>query len=62
VRNLVSHIKEKPDIEDCQEHVRKMSAPEGEEVTAGWIGTHDKEIGNLYSLQNIIRLIKSGRM
>jgi hypothetical protein len=50
-------VREKPDIEDHQEHMKKMSAPERkrEEVTAGQIGLHNREICNVYFLVDQIR-------
>jgi hypothetical protein len=33
-----------------------------EEVGVGWRRLHSEELHNLYSSQNIVRVIKSGRM
>jgi hypothetical protein len=33
-----------------------------EEVKVTWIELHDEELHNLYSLQNVIRMIKSRRV
>jgi hypothetical protein len=36
--------------------------PRGDEVTGGWKKLHNEELHELYSLPNIIRMIKSRRM
>jgi hypothetical protein len=40
--------------------LRKMFGPRREEVTAGWRKLHNEELHNLYSMPNIITMIKSG--
>jgi hypothetical protein len=42
--------------------LRKIFGPETEEVEGGWRRLHNKELHNLYTLSNIIRVIKSRRM
>jgi hypothetical protein len=42
--------------------LRRISGPKGEEVTGGWRNLHNKELNNLYSSPNIVRVIKSRRM
>jgi hypothetical protein len=39
-----------------------MNKPKRDEVTGGWRKLHNEELHNLYSLPNIIRIIKSRRM
>jgi hypothetical protein len=42
--------------------LRKMFWPKRDEVTGEWRRLHNEELHNLYSLSNIIRVIKSRRM
>jgi hypothetical protein len=42
--------------------LRRISGPKRDEIIGGWRKLHNEEIQNLYSLPNIIRLIKSRRM
>jgi hypothetical protein len=42
--------------------LRKISGPKREEVAGGWRRMNNEELHNLYSSQNIIRMIKSRRM
>jgi hypothetical protein len=39
-----------------------MFGPRRDKVTGGWRWLHKEELHNLYSLQSIIRMIKSRRM
>jgi hypothetical protein len=41
---------------------RRIFGPKREEVVGGWRRLHNEELHNLYTLQNIIREIKSRRM
>jgi hypothetical protein len=41
--------------------LRRLFGPKSNEVTGGWRKLHNEELHNLYSLQNIIRMIKSRR-
>jgi hypothetical protein len=38
--------------------LRRIFGPRREEVTGGWSKLHNEELCNLYSSQNIIRVIK----
>jgi hypothetical protein len=40
----------------------RIFGPQREEVAGGWRRLHNQEIHNLYASQNVIRVIKSGRM
>jgi hypothetical protein len=42
--------------------LRRIFGPKRDEVTGGWRKLHNEELHNLYSSQNIIRMIKSRRM
>jgi len=42
--------------------LRKIFGPKRDEVTGKWRKLHNEELYDLYSPQNIIRLIKSGKM
>jgi hypothetical protein len=42
--------------------LRRIFGPKTEEVSGGWRKLHNEELHNLYSSQNIIRMIKSRRM
>jgi hypothetical protein len=42
--------------------LRRIFGPKRDEVTGGWRKLHNKELHNLYSSRNIIRIIKSMRM
>jgi hypothetical protein len=38
--------------------LRRIFGPKGDEVTGDWRQLHNEELHNLYSLPNIIRIIK----
>jgi hypothetical protein len=42
--------------------LRRIFGPKRDEVTGDWRKLHNEELHNLYSSQNIIRMIKSRRM
>jgi hypothetical protein len=42
--------------------LRKIFGPKRDEVTGSWRKLLNEELHNLYSLQNVIRMIKSRRM
>jgi len=42
--------------------LRKVFAPKRDEVTEEWRKLHNEELNNLYSLHNIVRVVKSRRM
>jgi hypothetical protein len=42
--------------------LRRIFGPKRDEVTGGWRKLHNEKLRNLYSSQNIIRMIKSRRM
>jgi len=42
--------------------LRRIFRPKREGVVAGWIRLHNEELHNLYTLSNIIRVMKSRRM
>jgi hypothetical protein len=42
--------------------LRRIFAPKRDEVMGDWTELHNEELQNLYSLQSIIKMIKSGRM
>jgi hypothetical protein len=41
--------------------LRRIFGPKGDEVTGEWRKLHNEELNGLYSLPNIVRVIKSGR-
>jgi hypothetical protein len=42
--------------------LRRIFEPKREEVMGDWRKLHNEELHNLYSLPNIVRMIKSRRM
>jgi len=42
--------------------LRKVFGPKRDEVTGKWRKLHNKELNDLYSLPNIVRVVKSRRM
>jgi hypothetical protein len=42
--------------------LRRMFGPEKDEVTGEWRKLHNEDLNGLYSLPNIVRVIKSRRM
>jgi hypothetical protein len=42
--------------------LRRVFGPKRDEVTGEWIKLHNKELNDLYSLPNIVRVVKSRRM
>jgi hypothetical protein len=42
--------------------LRKVFGPKRDEVTGEWRKLHNEELNDLYSLPNIVRLVKSRRM
>jgi hypothetical protein len=42
--------------------VRKVFGPKRDEVTGEWRKLHNEELNSLYSLPNIVRVVKSRRM
>jgi hypothetical protein len=42
--------------------LRRVFGPRRDEVTGGWRKLHNEELNDLYSLPNIVRVVKSRRM
>ena len=42
--------------------LRKVFGPKGDEETGEWRKLHNEELNDLYSLPNIVRVVKSRRM
>ena len=42
--------------------LRRVFGPKRDEVTGEWIKLHNEELNDLYSLSNIVRVVKSRRM
>jgi hypothetical protein len=42
--------------------LRRIFGPKGDEVTGEWRKLHNEELNDLYSLPNIVRVIKSSRI
>jgi hypothetical protein len=42
--------------------LRRVFGPKRDEVTGEWKKLHNEELNNLYSLTNIVRVVKSRRM
>jgi len=42
--------------------LKKVFGPKRDEVTGEWIKLHNEELNDLYSLSNIVRVVKSRRM
>jgi hypothetical protein len=50
-------------IKSCSNRVlRKVFGPKRDEVTGEWRKLHNEELNDLYSLPNIVRVVKSRRM
>ena len=41
---------------------KRVFGPKRDEVTGEWRKLHNEELSDLYSLPNIVRVVKSGRM
>lgn len=42
--------------------LRKIFGPKSEEITANWRKLHNDELHNLFTISNIMRVIKARRM
>jgi hypothetical protein len=42
--------------------LRGVFCPKGDEMTGEWRKLHNEELNDLYSLPNIVRVVKSRRM
>jgi hypothetical protein len=42
--------------------LRRVFGPKMEEITGEWRKLHNEELNDLYSLPNIVRMVKSRRM
>jgi len=42
--------------------LRRVFGPKRDEVTGGWRKLHNEKLSDLYSLPNIVRVVKSRRM
>jgi hypothetical protein len=42
--------------------LRRIFRPKSDEIIGGWRKLHNEELHNLYSLPNLIRMIKLGRV
>jgi hypothetical protein len=42
--------------------LKRISGPKRDKVTGEWRKLHNEELNDLYSLSNIVRVLKSGRM
>jgi hypothetical protein len=42
--------------------LRRVFGPKRDEVTGEWRKLHNEELNDLYSLPNIVQVVKSGRM
>jgi hypothetical protein len=42
--------------------LRRVFGPKGHEVSGEWRELHNEELSDLYSLPNIVRVVKSSRM
>jgi hypothetical protein len=52
---LISGIKSRTQTEG---YLSRIFGPKTDEVTGGWRKLHNKELHNVYSLSNIIRMMK----
>ena len=46
----------------CQRVLRRVFGPKRDNVTGEWRKLHNEELRDLYSLRNIVRVVKSRRM
>ena len=46
----------------CMEQLRRVFGPKRDEVTGEWRKLRNEELNDLYSLPNIVRVVKSRRM
>jgi hypothetical protein len=60
--NLVSYIEGGTQTEASENRgLMTVYGPKGDEVTVDWTILHNEKLQNLYSVPDIIRMIKSGR-
>ena len=63
MRNLVADIEGGTWAEGFENRVlRSVFGPKRDEVTGEWRKIHNEELSDLYSLPNIVRMVKSRRM
>jgi len=56
-------LREERRLRVCENRVlRKLFGPKRDEVTGEWRKLHNEELNDLYSLPNIVRVVKSRRM
>jgi len=56
-------LREEPRLRVFENRVlRRVFGPKRDEVTGEWRKLHNEELSNLYSLPNIVRVVKSRRM
>jgi len=55
-------MREECGLSEFQKRVLRIFGPKGDEVTGEWRKLHNKELNDLYSSPNIVRVIKSRRM
>jgi hypothetical protein len=56
-------LREEPKLRVFENRVlRRVFWPKRDEVTGEWRKLHNEELSDLYSLQNIVRVVKSRRM
>jgi hypothetical protein len=60
---LVADIKGERKLRLFENRVlRRIFGPKRDEITGEWRKLHNEELNNLYSLPNIVRVVKSRRM
>jgi len=60
---MVAHIEEGSGLRVFENRVlRRTIRPKGDEVTREWRNLHNEKLNDVYSSQNVIRMIKSRRM
>ena len=52
-------MREECGLSEFQKRVLRIFGPKGDEVTGEWRKLHNKELNDLYSSPNIVRMIKS---
>ena len=60
---MAQPLREERRLRVCENRVlRRVFGPKRDEVTGKWRKLHNEELNDLYSLPNIVRVVKSRRM
>jgi hypothetical protein len=62
IKNFLNSCKRQNSFPALQQQCRPVFGPKRDEVTGEWRKLHNEELNDLYSLPNIVRVVKSRRM